>query len=61
MISIFQLVVEHDNYYDTKEFDSFLFETEEDDFENRSLVLRFFANVGKFLPGDCKYSLNLLQ
>ena len=30
MTSIFQLVVEHDNFYDTKEFDSFLFETEED-------------------------------
>ncbi len=30
MTSIFQLVVEHDNFYDIKEFDSFLFETEED-------------------------------
>lgn len=30
MNNIFQLVVEHDNFYDTKEFDSYLFETEED-------------------------------
>lgn len=30
MNSIYQLVIEHDNFYDTKEFDSYLFETEED-------------------------------
>ena len=30
MNSIFQLVIEHDNFYDTKEFDSYLFENEED-------------------------------
>ncbi len=28
--SLFLLVVEHDNFYDTKEFDSYLFETKED-------------------------------
>ena len=30
MNNIYQLVVEYDNYYDTKEFDSYLFENEED-------------------------------
>ena len=30
---LYLLVVEHDNFYDTKEFDSFLFETEEDAIE----------------------------
>lgn len=30
MNNIFQLVIEHDNFYDTKEFDSYLFETEKD-------------------------------
>ena len=30
MNNIYQLVIEHDNFYDTKEFDSYLFETEED-------------------------------
>lgn len=28
--NFYLLVVEHDNFYDTKEFDSYLFETEED-------------------------------
>lgn len=30
MNNIYQLVIEHDNFYDTKEFDSYLFENEED-------------------------------
>ena len=30
---IYQLVVEHDNFYDTKEFDNYLFETEDDAIE----------------------------
>lgn len=30
MNNIFQLVIEHDNFYDTKEFDSYLFENEKD-------------------------------
>ena len=30
MNNIYQLVIEHDDFYDTKEFDSYLFENEED-------------------------------
>ena len=30
MNNIFQLVVEHNNFYDSTEFDNYLFETEED-------------------------------
>ena len=30
MNNIYQLVIEHDNFYETKEFDSYLFENEED-------------------------------
>lgn len=30
MNNIYQLVIEYDNYYDTKEFESYLFETEKD-------------------------------
>lgn len=30
MNSVYQLVVEHNNFYDTTEFDSYLFETKED-------------------------------
>lgn len=30
MNNIYQLVIENDNFYETKEFDSYLFETEED-------------------------------
>lgn len=31
--SFYLLVIEHDNFYDTKEFDSYLFKTEEDAIE----------------------------
>ena len=30
MNNIYQLVIEYDNYYDTKEFDNYLFKTEKD-------------------------------
>ena len=30
MNNIYQLVIEHNNFYDTKEFDSYLFENEKD-------------------------------
>lgn len=30
MNNIYQLVIENDNFYETKEFDSYLFETEKD-------------------------------
>ena len=51
MNNIYQLVVEYDNYYDTKEFDSYLFENEEDAIDYmrdlmESYQLDFVENYG---------------
>ena len=39
MNSLYLFVIEHDNFYDTKEFDSFLFETEEDAIEYMQMMM----------------------
>ena len=51
MNNIYQLIVEYDNYYDTKEFDSYLFENEEDAIDYmrdlmESYQLDFVENYG---------------
>ena len=51
MNNIYQLVVKYDNYYDTKEFDSYLFETEKDAIDYmydlmESYQLDFVENYG---------------
>lgn len=51
MNNIYQLVVEYDNYYETKEFDSYLFENEEDAIDYmrdlmESYQLDFVENYG---------------
>ena len=51
MNNIYQLVVKYDNYYDTKEFDSYLFENEEDAIDYmrdlmESYQLDFVENYG---------------
>ena len=51
MNNIYQLIVEYDNFYDTKEFDSYLFENEEDAIDYmrdlmESYQLDFVENYG---------------
>ena len=39
MNKAYLFIIEHDNFYDTKEFDSFLFETEEDAIEYMQIMI----------------------
>ncbi len=42
MNNLYLFIIEHDNFYDTKEFDSFLFETEEDAIEYMQMMMESY-------------------